>query len=283
MRIIDNIHRLLGDDLKDSLKKGARLKVAASTFSIFAFDALKVELTDIEGLDFIFTSPTFIPESAVDQVKRERREFFIPKAEREKNIYGSEFEIQLRNKLTQRAVARECAEWIRKKAAFRSNRTKAPMQQFACVAGKDTSVTYMPVNGFTAVDLGYQKGNAVSNMVNRFDDTAHTSAYLELFDQIWADADKVQDVTDTIRQHIESVYEENSPERIYFLILYNLFREFLEDIDEDVLPNDRTGYLQSAVWKKLFNFHRTMRARRKSLFYRHQNIRCRNGRPQHRA
>jgi hypothetical protein len=256
MRIIDNIHRLLGDDLKDTLTKGARLKVAASTFSIFAFDALKAELANIDGLDFIFTSPTFIPEGAVDQVKRERREFFIPKAEREKNIYGSEFEIQLRNKLTQRAVARECAEWIRKKAAFRSNRTKAPMQQFACVDGKDASVTYMPVNGFTAVDLGYQKGNALSNMVNRFDEAAQTTIYLELFDQIWADADKVQDVTDTICQHIESVYEENSPERIYFLILYNLFREFLEDIDEDVLPNDRTGYLESAVWKKLFNFQR---------------------------
>ena len=256
MKIIDNIHRLLGDDLKDALTTGARLKVAASTFSIFAFDALKAELANIEGLDFIFTSPTFIPEGAVGQVKRERREFFIPKAEREKNIYGSEFEIQLRNKLTQRAVARECAEWIRQKAAFRSNRTKAPMQQFACVATKDGSITYMPVNGFTAVDLGYQKGNAVSNMVNRFDDTAHTSAYLELFDQIWADTGKVQDVTETICQHIESVYEENSPERIYFLILYNLFREFLEDIDEDVLPNDRTGYLESAVWKKLFNFQR---------------------------
>ena len=256
MRIIDNIHRLLGDDLKDTLTKGARVKVAASTFSIFAFDALKAELANIDGLDFIFTSPTFIPEGAVDQVKRERREFYIPKAESEKNIYGSEFEIQLRNKLTQRAVARECAEWIRKKAAFRSNRTKAPMQQFACVDGKDASVTYMPVNGFTAVDLGYQKGNAVSNMVNRFDEAAQTSTYLELFNQIWADADKVQDVTETICQHIESVYEENSPERIYFLILYNLFREFLEDVDEDVLPNDRTGYLESAVWKKLFYFQR---------------------------
>jgi hypothetical protein len=256
MKIIDNIHALLGDDLKDALHKGARLKVAASTFSIFAFDALKTELAHIDGLEFIFTSPTFIPDGAVDQVKREYREFFIPKAEREKSIYGSEFEIQLRNKLTQRAVARDCAEWIRKKAAFRSNRTKAPMQQFACVDDKDASVTYMPVNGFTAVDLGYQKGNAVSNMVNRFDDAAQTATYLELFNQIWADADKVQDVTDTICQHIESVYEENSPERVYFLILYNLFREFLEDIDEDVLPNDRTGYLESAVWKKLFNFQR---------------------------
>ena len=181
---------------------------------------------------------------------------FIPKAEREKHIYGSEFEIQLRNKLTQRAVARECAEWIRKKASFRSNRTKATMQQFACVAGQDASVTYMPVNGFTTLDLGYQKGNAVSNMVNHFDDATHTTAYLELFHQIWADAANVQDVTDTICQHIESVYEENSPERIYFLILYNFFREFLENIDEDVLPNDRTGYLESGVWKKLFNFQR---------------------------
>jgi hypothetical protein len=256
MKIIDNINSLLGDDLKDTLKKGTRLKIAASTFSIYAFDALKAELAGVDGLDFIFTSPTFIPEGAVDQVKRERREFFIPKAEREKNVAGSEFEIQLRNKLIQRAVARECANWIRKKATFRSNRTKAPMQQFACVDGDNGSVTYMPVNGFTAVDLGYQKGNAVSNMVNRFDDAPYTTTYLDLFNQIWADTEKLEDVTEPICQHIESVYQENSPERIYFLILYNLFREFLEDIDDDVLPNDRTGYLDSVVWNKLFNFQR---------------------------
>ncbi len=256
MRIIDNINSLLGDDLRSVLGNGSKLKIAASCFSIYAYEALKKELGKIDSLDFIFTAPTFVPEGATDKFRKERREFFIPKSQRERSLYGSEFEIQLRNKLTQRAIARECAAWIRKKANFRSNKTKAPMQQFICVENGSEQIAYMPVNGFTAVDLGLQKGDAVSNIVNRFDGAPHTNTYLELFDQIWTDPEKLEDVTEAICLHIESVYKENSPERIYFLILYNLFSEFLEEIDEDVLPNDRTGYLDSVVWNKLFNFQR---------------------------
>lgn len=256
MKIIDNINSLLGDDLKASVRPKAKLKIAASCFSIYAYEALKAELAKIESLAFIFTAPTFIPNEVTDKLKKERREFFIPKANRERNLYGSEFEIQLRNKLTQRAIARECADWMRRKARFRSNKTKAPMQQFACVQHGQEEIAYMPLHGFTAVDLGYQQGDAVSNIVNRIDEAAFTSTYLQLFDQIWSDPTKLEDVTDAICDHIASVYQENSPERIYFLMLYNIFSEFLDNIDEDVLPNDRTGYQDTLVWNKLFNFQR---------------------------
>jgi superfamily II DNA or RNA helicase len=256
MQIIDNTSLLLGDDLKSTLERGARLKIAASCFSIYAFEALKTELSKLESLQFIFTAPTFVPTEVTDRLRKERREFFIPKTTRERGLYGTEFEIQLRNKLTQRAVARECAEWIRKRARFRSNTTKAPMQQFMHAAAETGDVTYMPISGFTAVDLGYQKGDAVSNLVTRIDDAAHTQVYLQLFNQIWNDEDKVSDVTAAICDHIESVYQENSPERIYFQILYNLFQDFLEEVDQDALPNDLTGYKDSLVWNKLFNYQR---------------------------
>ena len=254
--MIDNINRLLGDDLKATVTPGARLKIAASCFSIYAFEALKKELSGVDSLQFIFTAPTFVPNEVTDRLKKERREFFIPKSQRESGLYGTEFEIQLRNKLTQRAVARECAQWIRQKARFRSNKTKAPMQPFVHVAGREQATAYMPVNGFTAVDLGYQQGNAVSNFVNRMDEPAHAQMYLQLFDQIWNDPDKVEDVTAAICDHIESVYQENSPERIYFIMLYNIFRDFLEDVDEDVLPNELTGYRDTLVWNKLFNYQK---------------------------
>lgn len=109
--------------------RGSRVRIAASCFSSFAFEAHKAELSKVDSLQFVFTSPTFIPNEVTDRFRKERREFFIPKAKREVGPYGTEFEIQLRNKLMQRALARECAEWIRKKATFRSNTTKAPMQQ----------------------------------------------------------------------------------------------------------------------------------------------------------
>ena len=256
MQIIDNTSHLLGEDLKSVIGKGTRLRIAASCFSIYAFESLKSKLSEIESLQFVFTAPTFVPNEVTDRIRKQKREFFIPKARRESGLYGTEFEIQLRNKLTQRAIARECAQWIREKAEFRSNTTKAPMQQFMHVAKSGSEVAYMPISGFTAVDLGYQKSDAVSNLVTCFNNPNETKIYLQLFDQIWSDPEKAKDVTDAICEHIETVYQENSPERIYFIILYNIFHEFLEEIDDDVLPNDLTGYRESTIWNKLFNFQR---------------------------
>ncbi|MCP4746122.1 MAG: DEAD/DEAH box helicase family protein [Desulfobacteraceae bacterium] len=256
MQILDNINVLWGDDLKKAIKPGSKLKIVASCFSIYAYEALKKELEKVGSLEFIFTAPVFVPNEVTDKVAKERREFHIPKQQRELNLYGSEFEIQLKNKLTQRAIAKDCADWIRRKAAFRSNSTKAPMQQFACLSSGNDGAAYMPLHGFTAVDLGYQQGDAVSNLINKLDEAPLTTTYLQLFDQIWGDSEKLQDVTECICTHIESVYQENSPEKIYFLMLYNIFNEFLEDLNEDVLPNDLTGYKNSVVWNKLFNFQR---------------------------
>ncbi|MCB9858808.1 MAG: DEAD/DEAH box helicase family protein [Phycisphaerales bacterium] len=256
MELIDNINHLLGDSLKRSVAAGVKLKIAASCFSIYAFEALKAELESVDSFEFIFTAPTFVPDEVTDAGRKVRREFFIPKAERERGFYGSEFEIQLKNKLTQKAIAKECAEWMRRKARFRSNKTKAPMQQFICLDGNQGQAVYQPLHGFTAVDLGYQRGDAVSNFVNRIDDASFTNMYLSLFDQVWNDPEKIEDVTEALCEHIATVYQENSPERIYFLMLFNIFSEFLESISEDVLPNDLTGYQESLIWKKLYNFQR---------------------------
>ena len=256
MEIIDNINQLLGDNLKKTITPGSKLRIAASCFSIYAFEALKAELEQIESLEFIFTSPTFVPTDVTDKLRKEHREFHIPKLERERNLYGTEFEVRLRNELTQKAIAKECAEWMRKKAQFRSNRTQAPMQQFMTVSAAENASAYMPLHGFSAVDLGYEKGNAVSNFVTKMGEPSMAQQWLALFDQIWGDKEKLEDVTEKICEHIASIYKENSPQSIYFLMLYNIFSEFLEDLNADVLPNDLTGYQDSLIWKKLFNFQR---------------------------
>lgn len=253
LRIINNVTDLLGDELKAEITTGSKVRIAASTFSIFAFEALRKELEQVSEVEFVFTSPSFVAEKATDNLRKERREFFIPNGGAESTLAGSEFEIRLRNKLTQRAIARECAEWVRRKVTFRSNATDSPMQQFAVV---DDRAAYLPLQGFTTADLGYERGNAVSNMVHRVDDAPMTAQYMQLFDQIWANSEQLEEVTQNVQDHISSVYAENSPARIYFLILYNLFSEFLDDISEDVLPNDRTGYQDTKVWQSLYNFQR---------------------------
>ena len=256
MKLIDNINNILGSDIGGNLSNKSKLKIAASYFSIYAFAALKKELEKIEELQFVFTSPTFVPNNVTDKLTKENREFVIPKQDREKSLYGTEFEIHLKNQLSQKAIAKECADWIRRKAKFKSNNSNAPMQEFINIQKPEQSLTYMPIQGFTPMGLGFEKGNAISNMVNCFDEQPMVQTYIHLFNQIWNDPSKVEDVTNEIIRHIESVYQENPPERIYFLMLYNIFKDFLEDINADVMPNDLTGYQDTLVWNKLFNFQK---------------------------
>jgi hypothetical protein len=77
VKILDNINSLLGDDLKSSLDKSSKIKIAASCFSIYAYEALKDEFSRIDSLEFIFTAPTFTPNDVTDKIRKERREFFM--------------------------------------------------------------------------------------------------------------------------------------------------------------------------------------------------------------
>lgn len=247
MELIDNVNETLAEDLKQTIKAKSKIAIAASCFSIYAYQELKEQLEGIDQLKFIFTSPTFTTEKA----KKEKREFYIPKLNRERSLYGTEFEVKLRNELSQKAIAKECAEWIKQKVVFKSNQTNQIMSGFVNV--DDTS--YMPIQGFTTVDLGCEKGNNAYNIVNKIE-APLSNAYLQLFDQLWNDKEKLQEVTDVVIENITAAYNENAPEFLYFVTLYNIFNEFLEDINEDVLPNEATGFKNTKIWNKLYNFQR---------------------------
>ena len=247
MEIIDNISKTLKDDLKVEIKDGSKLSVAAACFSIYAFQELKDELKKIDEMRFIFTSPTFTTEKA----KKEKREFYIPRLNRERSLYGTEFEVKLRNELTQKAIAKECAEWIRKKVVFKSNVSSDNMMGFINADDK----SYMPINGFTTVDLGCERGNNAYNVVQKTE-SPMSDLYIKLFNDLWNDKTKMQEVTDEVIENITAAYNENSPDFIYFVTLYNIFNEFLEDISEDVLPNEATGFKESKIWSMLYNFQK---------------------------
>lgn len=251
MQIIDNINKTVKEDLQESIRRESKMSVAAACFSMYAYQELKKQLEQVDEFSFIFTSPTFVKERA----EKEKREFYIPRLNRESSLYGTEFEIKLRNEMTQRAIARECADWIRRKATFKSNTTGENMGGFMTVASKEEQVAYMPINGFTTVDLGCERGNNSYNMVNRIE-APFATQYIQLFDTLWNDKAKMQDVTDVVVENISSVYNENSPEFIYFMTLYHVFSEFLDDISEDVLPNEATGFKQSKIWSMLYDFQR---------------------------
>ena len=251
MKIFDNISEIVRDDMADTIKKGSKVSVAAACFSMYAYKELKKQLEGAENFRFIFTSPTFTTEKA----SKEKREFYIPRLNRESSLYGTEFEIKLRNEMTQKSIAKECADWIRRKAVFKSNITGENMQGFMTVDSSAEQVAYMPMAGFTTVDIGCERGNNSYNMTNRME-APFSTQYMQLFETIWNDRSKMQDVTDVVIENISSAYNENSPEFIYFMTLYHVFSEFLDDISEDVLPNEATGFKESKIWNLLYDFQR---------------------------
>ena len=251
MEVLDNKIKKFGDDIKKEIKLGDKLYIASAVFSMYGFNALKNELKYVDGFDFIFTNPTFIKK---EKENKKERQFEIGNYTREKNLLGSEFEIKLKNKLNGKAIAKECAEWIKNHAKFKSNVNNNPIQKFANI---NDQLTYLNVDEFSSAGLGYQKDNTVFNPITKIDDNYEmTKYYLDSFKSLWNNEELLKDITDEVVEFISDLYKENSPEFIYYVILYNLFNEFLLDVSEDDLANEKTGFKESVIWNTLYDFQK---------------------------
>ena len=251
MEFIDNIRNTLKDDLKAEIENGSKLSIAAACFTIYAYQELKEELDSIDQMRFIFTSPTFTNDK-IDRTPKERREYFIPKLNRENSVYGTDFEVKLRNNLSQKAIARECAEWIKRKAVFKSNITDEEIPGSITV----DSSSYSPIKEFSTVSLGCEQGNQMFTQIIKTTEVENSKKFINDFNDVWNNPKKLQDVTEEVINSISTAYKENSPEFIYYITLYNIFNEFLDDISEDTLPNEAVGFKESEVWNKLYNFQK---------------------------
>lgn len=253
MKLIDNINTRLIDDLKESIHKKSKLAIAASSFSIYAFEALRKELQNVDELRFIFTSPSFLQEN----LKREIPKFFIPHLFKEAELCGGEFELRLRNQLTQRAIAKECSKWVKEKVTFKSNKqTNYTLAGMIHTDNPDHSnYAWTNVNSFTTTDLGITPKKGFPTLIQKTE-FPNAKAYLDYFNQIWEDQENLEIVTNRVQQYFEKAFQDNSPEFIYFITLYNIFNDFLDDLNVDNLPDDRVGFKDTVVWNRLFNFQK---------------------------
>ena len=206
----DNKSKILKDDLVAKLRAGDKVAVAAAYFSIYGYQELKSQLDGLDGLRFLYTEPTFLKAREDKRV----REFYIPRRGRERGVAGTELEIRLRNELTQRAVARECAEWIRSKASFKSlGKGQSFPQSFIQVESADDTLAYLPVEGITAPAIGAAPGSSPFTCIMR-QGADVSRQLLALFDQAWEDASATEDVTEQVVESITNMYRENRYQKL---------------------------------------------------------------------
>lgn len=253
--MIDNRTSLVKDDLVRTIQSGDRMSVAASLFSMYAYRELRDQLESLDAFRFLFTSKAFTE----DRTPKERREFYIPRLSREQSLYGTNLEIRLRNELTQKAVALECVDWIRRKGArFMSFNNEGGFPQFLAIEhGSDSAIGYMPFTEFSTTQLGVTRHASTPSYASFVmkQDATQTRGLLTMFDQAWH-SNQVHDVTEAVIDGIERMYRENPPELVYYKALYRIFSEFLENVDEDTLAKDGTGFKDSKIWHMLYDFQK---------------------------
>lgn len=258
MEYLDNTGtQRLGDALAAALDDQAKLSIIASYFTVFAYGELKEALSKISQLRFIFSEPTF---AKTMEAEREPKEFELRRRERERGLGGTGLELNLRNNLNQRALASECADWIRKTATFRSAKrsgiiTTAGSYHVENLHTESHGFAGSSANAFTLEGLGYEKRPDTVMNVTHSQTTAEAAGLKAMFDKIWDNPGLVEDVTQQVIAQINTLYRENSPEFIYFLTLYHLFRDFLEGSDTDPIPPG-LKFEDSVIWNKLYDFQK---------------------------
>lgn len=249
-KILDNKKHRVVDELKEELNKGSKLSVISAYFTIYAYAELKKELSKIENMRFIFTEPTFVHKD-----QELIREYYIERNP-EKKMSGNEFEIKLRNEMKQAAIAKECAQWLEKKAEIKSLRQANPAQpRLVYIENPEDNVSINGTVDFTSDGLGITPSNRLdSNMCLYGKD--YTMSFLQTFNELWEDDTAVQDVKDKVLEQMRILYKENTPEFIYFVTLYNIFNNYLDELTEDNIVKSRTGFKETSIWNKLYKFQK---------------------------
>ena len=239
------------DKLKEDLKSGTKVSIISAYFTIFAYQELRKELNKIDSLRLLFSMPTFVKDK-----KDINREFKLS-GSYESGLAGDRYEMKLKNELKQSEIAKECAEWIRKKVEVRAydEEHALPQKMYIMEQNEGEDSYIFGSSDFTSSGLGVVSSNK-SEMNTYMKDTTSTQAMLNLFNKAWNDNEKVKDVKKALLESLEVVYRENTSEFIYFVTLYNIFKDYLSDLTEEEIVKSKTGFKDSVVWNKLYNFQK---------------------------
>lgn len=243
----------IGEYLKDNIEKSSKMSIASAYFTIYAFDELKEELLKIDKMRFLFNEPTFIRKDSF----KEEKEFELSKMQREKAVSDFQLEIKLKNNLNQTKIASECAKWIKEKVDVRSTNVNDFMDFSGIVIENKNNKKTITGNklSFSMDGLGYSDKMRIG-MTSVDDSQEFANQLLENFDEVWNNETYSRDVKRELLEKIENIYNENSPELLYFITLYNIFKDYLSTVEDYTKVKEATGINETVIWNKLYNFQK---------------------------
>jgi SNF2 family DNA or RNA helicase len=228
----------VGDILKQNINANSKLSIISAYFTIYAFSELKKELINLKELRLLFTTPIY-------QNNYLNNPLFVV-----------DEEVTFKNSMQQVSIAKECANWIKEKVQIKEAKTKGiiPFNLYH-IDNTKNSTAIQGSSNFSSVGLGYTHSNSFA-MNTLVQDTQTTNSFLSTFDEIWNNKSMVHQIKDKILLSLEELYEDKSPQFLYFFTLYNLFKEFIGELDEDKIIRTKTGFKDTIVWNKLYNFQK---------------------------
>ena len=235
---------MVADFLRAKIQSGSRLSVVSAYFTIYAYDALKDWLNNIDHLDFLFGEPSFI--NRLDPSKTEKKAFII-------DARG----LELVNKLQQKRVAKECADWIESKVDIKtikqSNLLHGKMYHVATAGVQDA---ILGSSNFTVrgLGLGADNNNIELNLI--VDGNRDRQELKQWFDELWNNPTLVKDVKQEVLEYLKQLYENHAPEFIYYKTLFHIFETFLGDAGKTDAELGKTSLFETEIWKKLYEFQK---------------------------
>ena len=247
-KILDNKTNFVYQELENSIKKGSKISVISAYFSMYAYNSLKKPLDKIDNMRFIFTRPSFLKDNT-----KESRQYYIEN----NSIFGNDYEIKLKNEMTQGSISRECADWIKDCVEIKSFKTPNEAQaRMICVDNNDESnISVTGSVDFTTTGLGINQSDR-KDFIQCFYGKDFSVASLMQFEMLWNDENYLEDVKEEVLTQMQTMYKENPAEFIYFLSLYNIFSNDLDSLDEDKIVRKGNDLKDTQIWNKLYKFQK---------------------------
>lgn len=225
----------VGAELKRKISQGTKLSVLSGLFSVYGYQVLKKELAKVAETRLLLSGWN---ENTIS------------------SLAGGHTELRLKNQLDQARIAKECATWLTKNVEIKAPSDNTPINQnLFHIKDADGSFAIQGSSHFTAAGLGETKSNS-HEMNMGIGDVDSTRKLLSWFDGIWNDPKAVKSIKSEVLDNLEFIASEHSASLVYFITLYNIFENFLEDIDENSIIRSKTGIKDTIVWNKLYKFQR---------------------------